>query len=430
MSRSEGTACPHTVHTPTTGRPAGGAPAATTAPETIGSFTRTSTFLHRDADSTARAEHHRTYRRRIRFADADLVRDRVLGSAEDVIPAGARRNVLAATLALLCGWARLSDDRIRIRQLIGLCGPRRYDPKTIGRALAALHRDEFIRYIPARGRGAYATIAIHPRFLDGITELQRDPGGRVITFSHPPPYSSKRNHLPTLRPRSGAARPASVTVDAEEVREVLANAPEPFRSLRARLRWCLGREIRTYLTRGWRPDQLLATLAATLPDQVRRPLLLARYRFQRNLIGAGPRLAPAQRAWDRRHRADGRARHDEQQRRHAAAVFAATTATMRARMLTALCARLRLTAPLPDPTTAVIHAARLALRAFPDTSLGQAIDRWVAQFEPSPSDVSDSPTPTAEERDECVVCGAKGQPREELPLRSVVCERCWRQEGM
>ncbi|MFI5782603.1 hypothetical protein [Nocardia sp. NPDC051570] len=372
-------------------------------------------------------------RRRVRFADADTVRERLLRAADDLRLTGARRNVLAAVLRLLCGWSRISDDRVRIHQIITLCGPHRHGPKTVGRVLAALQRDEFILYTPAQGRGTFATIAIHPRFLDGICELERDQAGRVITFSRPSPYSSKRKHLPTLRWRSGDARPDSVTVDAGEVREVLANVPEPFRSLPARLRWCLGKEIRTYLARGWRPDQLLTTLRAALPEQVRRPLLLARYRFRHNLIGAGPRLAPAQRAWDRRHRAEDRARYDAQQRRHAAAVFTATTAAIREKLLTALRNRLHLSTPLPDHTTAVIHAARLARRAFPEAPLREAVDRWIAQFYmfPAHADVPESNKPfTAAEPDRCVACGANGTPRQELPLRSIVCDRCWSREGM
>uniref|UniRef100_UPI003F495DD4 hypothetical protein n=1 Tax=Nocardia suismassiliense TaxID=2077092 RepID=UPI003F495DD4 len=224
-----------------------------------------------------------------------------------------------------------------------------------------------------------------------------------------------------------------MAVNADEVCEVLVNAPEPFRSLPARLRWCLGKEIRTYLARGWRPDQLLTTLRAALPDRIRRPFLLARYRFRHNLVGAGPRLASAHRAWDRRDRAADRARYEAQQRRHAAVVFAATTGKVREKMLAALCTRLRLTTAPLDFTAAVIHAARLARRAFPEIPLRAAVDRWVAQFD-VPASCACRPQrsesfPAAGDGC-CVACGAKGIPRPELPLRSVVCDPCWSQEGM
>lgn len=369
-------------------------------------------------------------RPRIAFADADLVRERVQSAAAESQLAGARDAVLRAVLKLLCGWSRIKDDRIRIHQIIDQLEPGlAYDPKTVGRALAALQRGEFIVYTAARGRGRFAEIAIHARFLDGIEQLERGADGRVVTFSRRRPYISQRNHLPTLRTAQASGRPTEVPVDPDDVRRVLAEAPEHFRGLPRHLRWCLGREIRHHLGRGFTAEQLLAILSAPGPDRVDRPLRLAKWRFAHNLVGTGPRLAPLQRAWDAAHRDEERKRHTDDLTERLAAVHAATTAPMRHRMLDAL--RAKLGEPIVNEAAAVAHAARIACREHPGMPLASAISRWVDQRFPLPTyaeKTAETNTAAAAETetDGCVHCQASSAPiRDELPLRSAVCDHCW-----
>ena len=49
---------------------------------------------------------------RVRFCDAATVRERVEAHALKMRLRGARRHVLAAVLKLLCGWSRITDDRV------------------------------------------------------------------------------------------------------------------------------------------------------------------------------------------------------------------------------------------------------------------------------------------------------------------------------
>ena len=118
------------------------------------------------------------HRQRVRFSDAEIIRERVESHASQLRLRGARRHVLAAVLKLLCGWSRIADDRVGLPQIVELIaerGERRYDLKTIGRALAGLAADELIVYRPAQGRGARAMIAIHDRFVADIEVLQEGP---------------------------------------------------------------------------------------------------------------------------------------------------------------------------------------------------------------------------------------------------------------
>ena len=104
------------------------------------------------------------------FSDAAKVRERVETNAAQLRLRGARRHVLAAVLKLLCGWSKITDDRVglpQIVELIAAAGGRRYDLKTIGRALAGLAADELIVYRPAQGRGTRSFIGIHDRFVGG-----------------------------------------------------------------------------------------------------------------------------------------------------------------------------------------------------------------------------------------------------------------------
>jgi hypothetical protein len=120
----------------------------------------------------------------VEFSDAAKVRERVETNAAQLRLRGARRHVLAAVLKLLCGWSKITDDRVglpQIVELIAAAGGRRYDLKTIGRALAGLAADELIIYRPAQGRGTRSFIGIHDRFVGDVRVLERDRSGRVIT---------------------------------------------------------------------------------------------------------------------------------------------------------------------------------------------------------------------------------------------------------
>ena len=217
------------------------------------------------------------------------MRERVVSRASQMRLRGARQHALTAVLTLLCGWSRITDDRVGLPQVVELivaAGGRRYDLKTVGRALASLAADELIVYRPAQGRGARAFIAIHDQFVGGVEVLERDQSGRVITdysghstpdsvtFSEPRPYIDQKNYPPTPRNQSQpeASRPIAVKVSPEELRTVLRHLPEPLARLPKHLRWMLGREIRQRLERGWRPDQILDVLAAPMPADVAAPV--------------------------------------------------------------------------------------------------------------------------------------------------------------
>jgi hypothetical protein len=373
----------------------------------------------------------RPLRKRIRFADADALRTQVQDAAAAVKLTDACRHVLAAVLKLTCGWSRISDDRVRIHQIIDLCVPEhRHDPKTVGRALSALHRAELVEYQPAQGRGNYATIAIHPRFAADVDELERDDSGRVVTFSGASPYSLQKNYPPTpVRPRGRESRrPNAVDVDPAEVRRVLAQAPAAFQSLPKHLRWCLGKETTRYLARGWRPEQILAILAAPLPDVVQRPLRLAKFRLSQNMIGSGPRLAPAQKAWDQAQNEARRTQNDHERQRNIDELLDVTTEPQRRNMLTALAARLRL-GELPDEAAALVQAARMARREFPGQSLARAVADWLKAHLPQHmADPTPTPAPPALDGP-CLSCGDLGTHRPELPIPAPVCDACWTEFG-
>ena len=104
-------------------------------------------------------------RQRVEFSDAAKVRERVETNAAQLRLRGARRHVLAAVLKLLCGWSKITDDRVglpQIVELIAAAGGRRYDLKTIGRALAGLAADELID-LPAGAGPRNAVLHRDPR---------------------------------------------------------------------------------------------------------------------------------------------------------------------------------------------------------------------------------------------------------------------------
>ena len=369
---------------------------------------------------------------------------------------GARQHALAAVLKLLCGWSKITDDRVglpQIVELIAAAGGRRYDLKTIGRALAGLAAAEVIVYRPAQGRGARAFIAIHDRFVGDIEVLGRDRSGRVITdyrshsdpdsvtFSPPLPYKDQTHYPPTPRNerQPQGSRPTGVDVSSEDLREVLRGLPEPLARLPKHLRWMLGRELRQRLVAGWRPDQILDVLAAPMPGDVERPWRLALWRLRHNVVGSGPRLRPLQQAWDAQASAASRAAAEDTTARWYGDVAAVTSAQLRADLLRA--DEVKFGRRAKDPVAALAAAGRRVARLFPEMPLSAALARWAEDVL-----AADEPKAVAAERVatslstdllmelaisggcSCVVCGSdRGIDRPELPLKAMatVCEQCW-----
>lgn len=399
-------------------------------------------------------------RERVRFDDASTVRERVQSHATQMRLRGARRLVMAAVLTMLCEkWSKITDDKMRLAQLVNVIaegGGRRYDLKTVGRALASLAADEFIVYRPAQGRGARAFIAIHDQFVSGVEVLERDSSGRVIadysghsrpdsvTFSGPRPYIDQTKYLPTLRSdkRRPGSRPTEVKVPKGELKTILDGLPEPMANLPKHLRWKLGSEILQRLKRGWRADQILDVLSADMPTDVQRPYRLAVWRLQRNVVGSGPRLRPLQQAWDAAAAATARAEaHDAKARRYAD-VAAVTSPELRAEVLRA--DEVKFGRRSQDPVAALAAAARRVAHTFPEMPLAEALARWagevLADHRPEPAAMEPVTAPvTSLSTDllmdlaisggcDCVVCGSgRGVYRPELPLRAManVCDQCW-----
>lgn len=398
-------------------------------------------------------------RERVRFDDASTVRERVQSHAAQMRLRGARRLVMAAVLTMLCeNWSKITDDKMRLAQLVNVItegGGRRYDLKTVGRALASLAADEFIVYRPAQGRGARAFIAIHAQFVGGVEVLERDKSGRVITdysghsepksvtFSEPLPYIDQENYPPTPRndPHPEASRPTEVEVSSEELRSVLRHLPEPLAGLPKHLRWMLGREIRQRLERGWRPDQILDVLAAPMPAGVQRPWRLALWRLRHNVIGAGPRLKPLQQAWDAQAAATSRTEAENAAERWYAEVTAVTSPELRAEVLRA--DEVKFGRRSKNPVAALAAAGRRVRTEFPELPLAAALARWaegiLVDHRPEPVAAQPVAPVTALSTDllmdlaisggcDCVVCGSgRGVYRPELPLKAManVCDKCW-----
>ena len=101
------------------------------------------------------------------------MRRRVETAAAELQLRCATARVLSAVLTLLLGWNRVRDDRVRVHHIAARfpAGSRLVTATTIGRLLAKLDELALIVYRPAIGRGAFAEIAIHPRFLEGIAEM-------------------------------------------------------------------------------------------------------------------------------------------------------------------------------------------------------------------------------------------------------------------
>jgi hypothetical protein len=389
------------------------------------------------------------------FSAAAAVRERVETHASQLRLRGARRQVLAAVLKLLCDWSKITDDKMGLGQLVELvaaAGGRRYDLKTIGRALAGLAADDLIVYRPAQGRGRRAFIGIHDRFVGDIKVLRRDRSGRVITdpsdhsdpdsvtFSRRSPYINQTHYPPTPRNETQppATRPTAVDVSSEEILEVLRELPAPLTRLPRHLRWMLGREIKNRLEAGWRPDQILDVLSAPMPADVQRPWRLALWRLRHNVVGAGPRLRPLQQAWEAQTSAHDRAAAQDTTARWYGDVAAVTSPQQRADLLRAH--EVNFGTKPTDPVAALAGAGRRVTRLFPGMPLAAALACWAAKIldaQPQPSAAEPIAAAGALSTDllidlainegcECVLCESRQAiPRPQLPLKSMVCDQCW-----
>lgn len=409
--------------------------------------------LH-ESDSDECTEGHRP---RVLFADAALVQQRVSERAAELGLRCGALAVLNAVLQLLCvEFSRVRDDRVRLPQILSRfpVGARRISLRTVGRLLGQLAGLELITYRPAQGCGGRAEIAIHPAFLEGVVEPERDRRGRLVVVQAAPDFEGNVPFTPLIGPKvypptprrnatvdgPRSTRPIEVAVDPSEVRWVLAHMPACYRQLPANLRWTLGRLVRDRLARGFKPGQVLAILAAPLPDGVRRPLALAKRRFALNMPGAGPRLAPLQKAWDRAEATRER-RADEQRIEEQ---FAQVRAEIGALMVSLLASAELTVAAIGNPELqrkrAVVSAARQARRAYPHLGLGQAAERWLADKgarsrarsadRPIPAGLTVADLLVALPAGRCTSCNSvEAELRTELPLPVPVCQACWEAEG-
>lgn len=393
-------------------------------------------------------------RQRVAFSDAEMVRGRVETHAAQLGLRGARRHVLSAVLKLLCGWSRITDDRVALGQLVELiaaAGGRRYDLKTVGRALATLAADGLIVYRAAQGRNTRALVAINEQFTADIAVLARDRDGRIITshnhsdadsvtFSRRLPYKNQSLYPPTPRNDElpSSSRPVEVEVSTDELRQVLAGLPEVLVRLPKHLRFMLGAQIQNRLAAGWLPEQILDKLCRPMPADLQRPWRLALWRLHHNVPGAGPRLRPLQRAWEQRTRREAREAQDRTTAHWYAQVTAVTSPAGRAELLKAH--EVKFGRPV-DPMAALAAAGRRVNRLFPQMPLAAALTRWadetLTHATTNPVAVDDIPTAATIGTDllmdlaisggcQCMLCGShRATMRPELPLKSMVCDQCW-----
>ncbi|MCH9731473.1 MAG: hypothetical protein K0U84_17670 [Actinomycetia bacterium] len=353
---------------------------------------------------------------------------------------GVAAEVLAAVIELLPGWKRVRDDRVRLQQVAELC-PSAPHLRTVGRSLAKLAGLELIRYIPAQGRGTTATISVHESLLASVEELTRDPHGKVVVpFSRPLPYISQEEKHPkplaeTITKHREQTRPTEVFVNPQDTITVMQRMPTVFHRLPRHLRDRLRRAVNDRLARGWPPKHIVAVLEAPLPAGLNRPFKLAMWRLIQNLPGAGPRLAPLQRAWEHAQHLQQRREREEQLAEQFNRVQALTTVQQRDAMAAIMAS---LVGPAADTRTAVVTAARRATHQHPGLSASGAVQAWIdggdrymaPRTDPSPAPQNVAGTGVLDRNvgpagpAGCVVCGQPGVLRLELPLESVVCDGC------
>lgn len=186
-------------------------------------------------------------------------------------------------------------------------------------------------------------------------------------------------------------------------------------------------------TRGWdwpqrveRPGSFLLTRLRHLPA---RPAVSAPG-------GLAARLATRKALATRD--ADGQTRQDDQARtaRWHADVSAVTTPEQRARLLSAHTAKF---GRVVDLVAAIAGAGRRAVRLYPQLSLADGLTRWaddVLGVESESVAARQVPAVVSLSSEllmglaigncDCMVCGsAAGTSREQLPLKSSVCDLCW-----
>lgn len=379
--------------------------------------------------------------------------------------------MLDAVLELTCGWKKVTDDQVRLHHIVRLILDSTghvYDLKTIGRALSSLAADQLIDYRAARGRGAHGVISIHPQFVGDVQILKRDAAGKVIieperpaaepsktgpaerpantvvdpesvTFSGPrySPIGISKN-LSTSEPHRPAAeppktRPVEVSVNTKDISAVMAALPAVYDGLPRHLKWLLRVEVSKQLSRGWLPEQILALLDAPLPEDVKKPYVLAMYRFKKNSIGPGPRLRRLQNAWDRNELHAQRQAANDTTDRWADNVTRASDPRLREDLLAAFQTRYP-TARLVHRGAMLAQAGRCALRAFPELTLAKALRSWSTQIlsehrgpaQPEPTDTVANLLMDAARAGTCFTCqSAPGSIRPELPLPTPICDSCW-----
>ncbi|OHV03709.1 hypothetical protein [Mycobacterium talmoniae] len=424
--------------------------------------------------------------RRIRFADARRVRRRVEARAAELGLRCGLLAVLTAVLALTVGHNKLLDEPALRHVSANLpAGTRALSKFTIGRLLARLAALDLIVYRPARGRGRFACVEIHPQFCDGVRYWRRDlpdPPADAPPTQAPIPAQAPPDSEPKLR-RSGPknvnfspprflytgisntslpsaahdpadepthTRPIEVDVAPGAVGRVLAVLPDCYRQAPAKIRWCIGAAIKAQLKRGWREDQVIAVLGAPLPEQVHKPLVLARVRFAKNMLGAGPRLRPLQRAWDRAHDAIQTKRFVNRLACDYAELVAEVGPEVARRMATTDRYRTDPESADHEPPVvesaelteqrAAVNAARAVRREYPHEPLRFAVRRWLAVHEPQPDEFDAGEAPAAggdlwltiedliaaTPAGRCMRCKSAGAvTRESLPAPAPVCDECW-----
>jgi hypothetical protein len=89
--------------------------------------------------------------------------------------------------------------------------------------------------------------------------------------------------------------------------------------------------------------------------------------------------------------------------------------------------------PDPEPTAAIVTAARRARRQYPELAVDAAIAAWLdngdvrrraSRHDPGVPPCAAPAWLTAANPGGCVSCGQPGHIRHELPLQSVVCDSC------
>ncbi len=391
-----------------------------------------------------------------------VVLHRVESAADELGVRCGTRVVLEAVLHLLGRWKVVRDNRVRLYQVLEYfpADARKLTLKSVSRNLKELHALELIDYRPAVGRSSYGVLAIHPRFLDGITALKRDEDGRVIARESTAdelenvPFSRAlticRQSITSLPsgtddsdPYVPDTRPTRVGVPPKAIQRVLHGLPETFSGMTDKLRWKLGAAVGDRLKRGWTEEQILANLAAPMPEGVRDPGALGIWRLRHNMIGAGPVLAKVQRTYDELIAQRRRSKHESQ---HAQA-FVRVCAELPPHMIDALAqaatsatqakfgaASLRVARESMGSDVhfekAVVQAVRMAKLRHPGMSAKNAAKAWLdeqriksaAFCEPAPREDQWWMQPGGG----CVDCGNPDAPtRTEMPLPTPLCEDCW-----